>query len=66
MRLEVGDRVHYVVYPSGTPDTSIQGTIVRRVRETGEYHVQWDDVDYSKHRESIYLENDLAPARGGG
>lgn len=59
MRFETGDRVHYVVYPSGTPDTSTMGTVVRV--DGPDYYVQWDDVDNSRYEAAAYLGNDLAP-----
>jgi hypothetical protein len=60
MRLEPGDRVHYVVYPSGTSETSTTGTVVRV--DGPDYYVEWDGIDYGRYEIPAYLENDLAPA----
>jgi hypothetical protein len=41
-KFKAGDRVHYRVYPSGTPDETVGGTVLRV--ERGIYFVLWDDV----------------------
>jgi len=66
MRYRVGARVHYRVYPSGMPQTTVTGTVVdvgRNATKPGRllYVVQWDDIDYSRFTPSNYEYRDLCP-----
>lgn len=50
-KFKIGDRVHYVVYPSRSVDVSVTGTVVAVDAVKGKptlYRVQWDDVDYTR------------------
>jgi len=64
MMYRIGQRVHYRVYPSGMPQTSVTGTVVdvgRHATKPGRllYIVQWDDVDYSRFTATNYEYSDL-------
>jgi hypothetical protein len=57
----VGDRVHYRVAPSMTPDTRTAGTVTSI--EDGLYYVAWDDVDPRIYKPTAgYGDTDLAAA----
>lgn len=60
-KFDVGDRVRYVVYPSGTPSKDTVGTVVRVERgEPTQFYVEWDDVDNTKYTPAAYEGDDLA------